>query len=266
MITLMYYIFIFIIGLLIGSFLNVCIYRIPNEESIVKPASHCGSCGVFLKPIDLIPVFSYIFLKGKCRKCGTKFSPRYLFIELLTAIVFSVLFYKYSMSIDFVAAAFLMSVLIAVFFIDLDHKIIPNGLVLTGLVGGVLIFVYNIFYPVAIYNDSNWWNPLLGSVTGSGFLFLVAIVGSLIYKSDESMGMGDVKIFIPIGIFLGWKMCIIALLLSFFIGAISSIIMMIIGTKNRKSTVSFGPSIVTGTFITFVWGWDILNWYIGYIT
>jgi leader peptidase (prepilin peptidase) / N-methyltransferase len=259
---ILFYIYIFILGLLIGSFLNVCIYRIPKEESIINPPSHCTNCGARLTPLDLVPVFSFLVLRGKCRYCGIKISKRYPAIELLTALTFVVLFNKYSLSIDFLAAAFLISILITVFFIDLEHKIIPDGLVITGLVGGLLLIVYNLFKPVQIFGDRAWWTPLAGILPGSGFLFLVALIGIIIYKTDDAMGMGDVKIFAPIGIFLGWKMTIVALLLSIFLGGISSLILLCTGVKERKSTIPFGPFIVVGTFITLMWGWDIVSWYI----
>lgn len=258
-----YYVFIFLLGLAIGSFLNVCIYRIPLGQSIANPPSHCFNCGTRLATLDLIPVFSYLFLRGRCRYCGKKFSARYMFIELLTAGIFTMLFYKYSVTLEFLAAAFLMSILIAVFFIDLDHRIIPNGLVIAGLIGGILVFVYNFVYPFEIYGDRHWYNPLIGAAVGSGTLLLVALIGYLFYKTDDAMGMGDVKIFAPIGILLGWRLTIIALLLAIFIAGISSLVLIIIRKKNRKSTIPFGPFIVTGTFIALMWGYGIISWYTG---
>jgi len=262
---IVYFVFIFILGLIIGSFLNVCICRIPKEQSIVKPPSHCTNCGTRLRPLDLVPILSYIFLKGKCRYCGVKISARYPAVELITALTFVALFYRYSLSVDFCAAAYIMSILIAVFLIDMEHRIIPDGLVITGLAGGLPLIIYNVFKPVQIYGTREWWNPLIGMVTGSGFLFLIAIIGFIIYKSDDAMGMGDVKIFAPIGIFLGWRMTITALLLSVFICGIFSLILIASSKKKKRDTIPFGPFIVTGTFITLMWGWNIVNWYIGRI-
>jgi leader peptidase (prepilin peptidase)/N-methyltransferase len=258
-----YYIFFGVLGLLIGSFLNVCIYRIPNNESIVVKPSHCMKCGHRLGVLDLIPVLSFVFLRGKCRHCGEKISPRYAIVELLTSLTFVILFHEYSLSVDFLASAFMMSILIAVFFIDLDHMIIPDGLVITGLIGGGVLFVYNIFKPVAIYGDRNWWNPLLGGVIGFGLLFLIGIVGNAVYKTEDAMGGGDIKIFAPIGIFLGWKMTIMALLSSFLFGAIIGFIMILLKGREKGTTYAFGPFIVLGTFVTYLFGWDILIWYLG---
>ncbi|ABN52086.1 MAG TPA: prepilin peptidase [Hungateiclostridium thermocellum] len=260
--TVFCYISVALLGLLVGSFLNVCIYRIPNDESVVRPRSHCMKCGHTLGALDLVPVFSYLFLKGRCRYCGEKISPRYALVELLTSVVYLLLFWKYGLSVDFLASAYLMSVLIAVFFIDLDHMIIPNKLVVAALVGGVLPFVYNIFRPMDIYVDRKWWNPLLGAFIGFGFLLLVAIVGYLVYKTDEAMGGGDVKLFAPIGLFLGWKMTIVALFISFVSAGIVSIVLLLLKKKERRSTFVFGPFIVMGTFFTYLFGWELLEWYL----
>ncbi len=257
-----FYVYVSLIGLLIGSFLNVCIYRIPKGESIVNPPSHCPNCGKRLMPIDLVPVFSFIFLRGKCRHCGVKISPRYTIVELLTSITFVLLFYKYGISVDFIASAYLMSILIAVFFIDLEHMIIPDGLVISGLVGGVLLIVYNLFRPVEIYQDRNWWTPLVGMFIGFGVLLLIGILGMLIYRTDEAMGGGDIKLFAPLGIFLGWKMILVCFMLSVVSASVVSVILMIARKKDRKSTIPFGPFIVIGTFLTYFYGWDILNWYL----
>ncbi|NLD50424.1 MAG: prepilin peptidase [Clostridiaceae bacterium] len=257
-----YYIYFALVGLIIGSFLNVCIYRIPREESIVRPPSHCPNCGNRLTFIDLVPVFSFLFLRGKCRHCSAKISPRYAMVELLTSLIFVLLLYKYKLTVDFFAAAYLMSILIAIFFIDLEHMIIPDGLVLAGLVGGIPLVVYNLFRPIEIYGDRNWWTPLVGMLSGFVVLLFIGLVGLLIYKTDEAMGGGDIKLFAPLGLFLGWKLIIVAFLLSVFSAAIVSVILIITKVKSRKSTVPFGPFIVIGTFITYLYGWEILEWYL----
>ena len=255
---------IFIYGLIIGSFVNVLIFRIPQGKSIVTPPSACTNCGSRLTPLDLVPVFSYVFLRGKCRHCGTRISPRYPLVELITAGVFVILYYKYGLSVPFFAFAFLMTLLIAIFFIDIDHRIIPNGLVLIALAGGLLLFIYNILSPMPeVFGDSKWWTPLAGLLPGSGFLLVVAILGSLIYKTDDAMGMGDVKLMATIGMFLGWKLCLIALFISVILGGVLSLLLMVTGIKKRKDTVAFGPFIVIGAFTTIMWGWDLLSWYLG---
>lgn len=250
-------VFIGLLGLLIGSFLNVCIYRIPKKESIAIPPSHCMNCNTRLKVLDLIPAFSYIFLKGKCRYCGQKISIRYPIIELITAVIFIAIYWKYSLTVDFFAYAYLMSILIAVFFIDIDYMIIPNKLVISALVGGMSVIIYNCFSPMEIYKDTIWWNPIVGMFLGSGILMIFAIVGMAMYKSKEVMGMGDIKILLPIGIFVGWKMIIVVLYLAIINAAIVCLVLISLKIKGRKSAVPFGPFIVIATFITIMWGWKI---------
>lgn len=249
-------------GLIFGSFINVCIYRIPLGQSIIKPPSHCIKCNTRLGPRDLVPVFSYIFNRGRCRYCKEAISPRYTFIELLTAAVYVLLYMKYSISVEFFASIFLMSVLTVVFFIDTDHRIIPDGLVLTALAAGIALTLYNIFRPVEFYMDRKWWNPLAGVAAGSGVLFLVFLLGVLIYRSDDAMGMGDVKIFAPVGLFLGWRLTLTALFLCIFMAAVTSLFLIVLKLKDRKGTIPFGPFIVTGTFIALMWGDAIVSWYL----
>jgi len=258
------YVYVILLGLIIGSFVNVLIYRIPRKKSIVIQPSSCTSCGHRLTAVDLVPVFSYIFLRGRCRHCGERISPRYPLIELLTAAVFIMLFVKYGFTVPFFAFAYLMMILIAVFFIDIEYKIIPNGLVLAAMAGGLLLFIYNMIHPVPeVFGDDKWWTPVAGMLPGSGFLLLVAVLGSLIYGT-EAMGMGDVKLMAPIGLFLGWKLCITALVSSVMLGGIISLVLMLLGIKKRKDTVAFGPFIVIGTFAAIMWGWELVEWFLNY--
>lgn len=255
---------IFVFGLVIGSFINVLIYRIPQGKSIVSPPSACRSCGSRLTLQDLIPVLSYLVLRGKCRHCAERISTRYPLVELITAVIFVTLYYKFGFSAPFLAFAYLMTILIAIFFIDIDHRIIPNGLVLAGLAGGLAVFIYNLICPMPeVFADTKWWTPLAGLLPGTVFLLIVAIAGSLLYKTDDAMGMGDVKLMAPVGLFLGWKLCLIALFISVILGGVLSLLLMVTGIKKRKDTVAFGPFIVAGTFITIMWGWDLLYWYLG---
>lgn len=258
------YIVVCALGLAIGSFVNVLICRVPEGKSIVTPPSACMKCGARLKTLDLVPVFSYIFLKGRCRYCGAKISTRYPAVELLTAAVYLALLSNFGLTVAFFAYAFLMTILIAVLFIDYDHRIIPDELVIAGLAGGAAIFACNLFVPgQLLYGDEKWWTPLLGLVAASGILMLIAIIGSLIYKTDDAMGMGDVKLLAPIGVFLGWKLGFAALFFSVLIAGIVSVLLIVLRIKDKKDTIPFGPFIVVGTFITIMWGWDIIFWYIG---
>jgi leader peptidase (prepilin peptidase)/N-methyltransferase len=256
------YAIVFIFGLFAGSFANVLIYRIPLKKSIIAPRSACTNCGTKLAMPDLVPVLSYILLGGKCRYCGAGISPEYLIVELLTAGVFTILFAFYGLSVPFFVFAYLMTILISIFFIDIRYKIIPNGLVAAGLAGGAVFFVINLFMPFEeIFGDDKWWTPLAGLFPGSVFLLLVALIGSFIYKTDDVMGMGDVKLMAAIGIFLGWRLCFAALFISVILGGLVSVFLILFRFKKRRDTVAFGPFIVAGTFATILFGRYILQNY-----
>ncbi|NJD03569.1 MAG: prepilin peptidase [Ruminiclostridium sp.] len=258
------YIFIFIFGLALGSFVNVLIYRVPEGKSIIAPPSACPSCGKRLSPLDLIPVVSWLLLMGKCRYCKARISPRYLFVELLTGAAVIGLFLKFGTSFAFLAFTYLIVILIAIFFIDADHRIIPDELVIAGLAGGVIVMAYNILFPgQMIYGGGKWWLPLAGILSGSGLLLLVAIIGMLVYRTDDAMGMGDVKLFAPIGMFLGWQLTLEALFLSIILAGIASLLLIILRKKNKKDTIPFGPFIVIGAYLCIILGWDIIKWYTG---
>ena len=246
-----------------GTLANLIIVRVPKNLLIFKKLCRCNYCGKELRVRDVLPIIGYAAQMGRCSCCKTKISIRFPAVEIITAGVFTLLYARYKFSAQFLAFAFIVVILIAVAFIDIDHRIIPNGLVLSGLVGGIPVIIYHIFDPLPIYGDDAWWEPLLGLLPGTLFLFVIFLLGLLIYKSDEVMGMGDIKLFAPIGLFLGWRMCILALITAIVLAGISSLILMLTGTKKRKDTIPFGPFIVLGTLISMLAGWDILIWYFG---
>lgn len=230
------HIIILIFGAVLGVFLNTGICCIPEGRPIIK-----------------FPL--------KLDSFRTKSTFRFILVEILTVTALILLFYRYGITTDFIVFAYLMSLLIMVFFIDIDHRIVPDELVIAGLAGSVPVLIYNIVNPFRIYGDNKWWNPLAGILPGAGFLFLIVVFGLLLYKTDDAMGMGDVKIFIPIGIFLGWRMCIFCLFISIILAGFASLVLLLSGKKKRKDTIPFGPFIVIGTFITIMWGLEIVNYY-----
>jgi len=244
-----------IAGMCVGSFLNVCIYRIPLKKSIVLPHSHCPNCGSKIRKTDLIPVISYIILGGKCRECKKPISIQYPVVELLTGLLWLLTFLRYGFTIETVAAIFLITVLIPVAFIDLKYMIIPNGLVISGLVGGTGVFLFHaLCRPVIFYDSPLWYAPLIGMVSASGILFFIALIAFAIYRNDGGMGMGDVKIYLPIGLVLGLKLTLSSLIMSFLIASIFSVILMILKKLNRKSAIPFGPFIVMSVVLTVLAG------------
>lgn len=240
--------FIFVLGLIIGSFLNVCIYRIPIDISIITPLSICKNCETKLKPIDLFPVISWICLKRKCRYCGKSISIRYMMIELFTGILFSILFHKIGFDLVLIPYFILLSILIVISFIDLDYYIIPNKVILFAL---IIFMVLNVFLKYI-----EWKDAFLGAFIGGAFLLFIAVV-------TGGMGMGDVKLMTVIGLYLGWKNIIISLFLSFIIGGVFGTGLLIFKVKGRKDAIPFGPWIALATYITMVTGSGIMTWYIG---
>jgi len=255
----MYYgieiILIFILGLTVGSFSNVCICRIPKNESIVFPASHCPKCRSKIKPVDNIPLLSYILLKGRCRNCKSKISIQYPIVELLTGLIYLIIYLAYGLSTQTLIYIILSSALVIIAFIDLQKQIVPDVISLPGIVIG---FIISFFVPYITFVNSG-----LGVIVGGGIILIIGMAGSVIFKK-EAMGGGDVKLAAMIGAFLGWRYIIISLFLGFFLGALAGIILIISKIKSREDTVPFGPFIVLGSFITLLWGEKIITWYIGF--
>jgi leader peptidase (prepilin peptidase) / N-methyltransferase len=237
--------FIFVFGAVVGSFLNVCIFRLPAEASIVKPRSQCPYCHHPIRNCDNIPLISFIILRGKCRDCGGKISWRYPLVELITALLALLLFLKFSLTLSFLIFFIFTAVLIVITFIDLDHQIIPDILTLPGIPIFCLAAIFLLKLP--------WLETLLGLLIGGGILFTIAFVYELISKR-EGMGGGDIKLLAMIGGFLGWKSLIFVLLFSSFSGAVVGITAMIIKKRDMKYAVPFGPFLSAAAVTYLFWG------------
>lgn len=243
---------IFIYGLLIGSFLNVCIYRIPRSESIAWPGSHCPKCNHKLRWYDNIPLLSYLILKGKCRYCNESISKQYPIVEFLNAIIYIIMYFNFGYSIDFIFYSLLFSILILITFIDLKEMIIPDLLVIVILILSVLYKGINYF----LYSISPNILSSLGGMFLAGGLFLAIVI-----LSRGGMGGGDVTLIAALGFVLGVKYILFNILLSFILGAIISVFLLATKFKTRKDPIPFGPFIVLAFFITVLWGQVIINWY-----
>jgi len=248
-------ILVIVIGLVVGSFLNVCIYRIPNGMSIVKPRSKCTNCDHQIKSWENIPVLSYLLLGGKCSNCKTKISIRYPLIELLTAAVYWLIFYRLGLTIDSLLLMILFSVVIVLTFIDIDFQILPNKLL---IIAAIPILIY-----ILLNNLDRIVYHFAGAIVLLLVFLLIGYIGKLVYKVD-SMGMGDVKYAAIIGLLLGLKLGILAFILSFFTAAIMVVVLTILKKVDRKQRLAFGPFLSIGLFIAFFWGQNIINWYLGF--
>jgi leader peptidase (prepilin peptidase) / N-methyltransferase len=238
-------IFAFIFGAAIGSFLNVCIYRLPAEGSIVKPLSQCPHCKHPIRFYDNIPIISFFILKAKCRDCGCKISWRYPLVEFISALLSLLLFVKFGLTWKLLVFFIFTSVLIVITFIDIDHQIIPDVLTLPGIPIFFLLAVFVLKVP--------WLEALIGLLIGGGVLLAIAFVYELLTKR-EGMGGGDIKLLAMIGGFLGWKSLIFILLFSSLLGAIVGISAMIIKKQDTKYAVPFGPFLSAAAVAYLFWG------------
>jgi leader peptidase (prepilin peptidase) / N-methyltransferase len=243
-----------LLGLVTGSFLNVCIYRLPRKESLVWPGSHCPSCGRRLTAPELVPVLSYLILKGKCRTCGFSIPARYPVVEAVTGVVFYWAAANANGSLDFARSALFLTGLIVVFFIDLEHGLIPDSVTLPLLAVGL---------GFAAAGGESVFQDRLSAAGGGFFLFWgIYLVGTWLLKK-EAMGGGDLKLAAMMGAFLGVRMLAVGLFLGFLFGALVSLWLMATGRKHARDAVPFGPMLAMGGVVAFMKGADIINWYGG---
>ncbi len=242
-----------IFGALIGSFLNVCIFRLPKGESIVWPGSHCPYCKKPIKAYDNIPILSFILLRGKCRECHSPISVQYPLVEGVTALSSLFLLTTFGPSLSYLVYFIFIVSLIVITVIDLYHQIIPDVISLPGIGIGLLASL--------IIPQITFLNSLIGILLGGGSLFIVATVYQWLFKR-EGMGGGDVKLLAMIGAFLGWKSVILTILLSSLIGSITGIIIMVLKGKDFKYAIPFGPFLSLGAVIALFYGESLINWYL----
>jgi leader peptidase (prepilin peptidase)/N-methyltransferase len=249
----MWYIVSIILGAMIGSFLNVCIFRLPKEESIIWPGSHCPHCKKQIKFYDNIPLISYLLLKGKCRHCKKPISFQYPLIEGITALSSLFLIMKFGPSLSYLFYFAFVAALIVITVIDLYHQIIPDAISLPGIGVGLLASL--------LIPQITFFNSLIGILLGGGSLFIVATFYQWLFKR-EGMGGGDIKLLAMIGAFLGWKAVLLTILLSSFIGSVTGILMMVVKGKDFKYAIPFGPFLSLGAVISLFYGQNIINWYL----
>ena len=237
----------FIYGIVFGSFFNVVGLRIPKKESIVSPPSHCTTCDRKLGVLDLVPVFSYIFLRGKCRGCKSRISVVYPLMELTTGSLFALSYYKFGFGLELVVAILFISLLVIITVSDIAYMLIPNKVLLPF---AVALFSARLLTPLA-----PWWDSLLGAAVGFSILFLIAVV------SRGGMGGGDIKLFFVIGLVLGTLHTLLTLFLASIIGTIIGLIVVKRTGQSRKTPIPFGPSIALAAVIAYFFGPDIVEWY-----
>lgn len=269
---------VFWFGACMGSFLNVCIYRIPREESVIRPRSHCPACGTLIAWYDNIPLVSYLALRARCRHCASRISPRYFIVETLVAVLFVLAWLKLGPAATprplGLAPVHSLSIVIiywlAVFgltlgtFVDFEHMIIPDRVSIGGMVSGIAL---SLIVP-ALHHQTTYYGglgaSLTGAVTGFGMLWGVAILGKLIFKKD-AMGFGDVKLMGAIGAYMGWIAVLFTVMISSLLGAVVGVSLVAAGKKEMQSRIPYGPYIALAALIWILWGPTIWNAYINFL-
>lgn len=260
---MMPYLFAFLTGLIIGSFLNVCIYRVPEGRSIVSPASRCPSCGTPIRWYDNIPVLSFLVLSGRCRACGARLSLQYPLVELLNALLYLLVLYRVGYDAVGVAIAYciLISSLLVIFFIDLRHQIIPDGITLPGTVIAIILGAAMLPDPFSPHQVLGLRASLIGALAGGGGFYLIAAAGRMILKKD-AMGGGDIKMMAMLGGILGWKGVILTTFLGSLIGSVTGVTLIMWKGREWGGRIPFGPYLAVGALVSLLWGHELLRWYL----
>lgn len=243
-------------GLVLGSFINVCIWRIPIKKSIVHPPSACPHCGEKIKFYDNIPVVSYLLLLGKCRNCRQPISFRYPAVEALVGLLSLALFIRYGLTYQYLFFLLFAGSLVTVTFIDLDHQIIPDVISLPGILAGFLVSL--------LPGPVSWLDSLIGIVAGGGILWLIAFVYERI-TGKQGMGGGDVKLLAMIGGWMGWKALPFILLISSLAGTVIGGGALLLAGKGVRVRIPFGPFLSLGALLYFFFGPELTQWYYGLI-
>ncbi len=246
-----------VLGLAIGSFLNVVIWRVPRKESVVRPPSHCPQCDTPIRPADNVPVFSWLLLRGKCRHCGNPIPVRYPLVEASNGVLFAAVTLRFGASWELPAYLVLTAALLAISMIDLEHFIVPDRITAPLTVSALALL------GLAALAEANGWRfgrTLLGGVVFFAFLLVL----NLLYP--KGMGFGDVKLSFSLGLYLGWLgwgQVFLGGFLAFLLGAVVGLGLIATKIKTRKDVVPFGPFLALGAMLTILWGDPILRWYVG---
>jgi leader peptidase (prepilin peptidase)/N-methyltransferase len=246
--------FAFLFGAIVGSFLNVCIHRLPKGESVVAPRSRCPACGNAIRAWDNIPLVSFLLLRGRCRDCGQPISWRYPLVEGLTGLLFALTVGRFGLTALTASLLCLVAALVVIAFVDLDHQIIPNAITLPGIPVGLLVGLAVGGPPIL--------DRILGALTGAGFLYLVLLYGSALYGQD-AMGEGDLNLMALVGAFLGWQAVVLTLLVGCLSGSVIGLTLIALRRLGRREHIPFGPFLVLGALVSLFWGDAIVRWYAG---
>ncbi len=245
-----------LVGLCIGSFLNVCIHRLPREESIVSPGSRCGACGTPVLWFDNVPVLSYLMLRGRCRACGAHYSARYLVVEVITAVAFAVTATVFEPGPLLVVRLVFVAMLVALFFIDLEHQLLPDAITFPGIAIGLA---------ASVWLEPGFQASAIGAALGAAILLAIRWVWKRVTGID-GMGLGDVKMLAMIGAMLGWQDVWLVLFVASLTGAVVGVGLAVLGRGSMKTRLPFGTFLAIAALLASLWGGPVIAWYVGLIT
>jgi len=238
-------------GALIGSFLNVCIYRLPARESLVRPGSRCPHCKTPIAWYDNVPILSYLWLQGRCRSCRAGIAWRYPLVEALNAAGYGFIVWRFGATVTALVYALLFSALIVVSCIDLDHMIVPDRITLPGIALGLAVGTFLL---------PRWWDSIGGLLLGGGLLYFMAWISPYLF-GKEGMGGGDIKLLAMIGAFLGWQQVLLTVIVGGLVGAVVGVALIGARVMPRGAYIPFGPFLSFGAVVAMLYGTELLAWY-----
>ncbi len=254
--TLIHYFIVFIFGSIIGSFLNVCIYRMPRGLSIIIPASRCPSCSAVIKPYDNIPILSFIILGGKCRNCRSRIPLRYPLVEAINALMYTAVLWRFGSGWHTPVLFAFCSAMIVITFIDLDFQIIPDVITLPAIPIGLITGALLLPDPFARSSILGFREAIAGILSGGGLFYIIAVL------SRGGMGGGDIKMMAMVGAFMGWKAVLLTTFSGSLLGSIIGVFLMVFKGRGRKTKIPFGPFLASGAILTLFYGQEILALYL----
>lgn len=259
-------VFVFLMGACIGSFLNVCIYRIPRDESLVWPGSHCPHCGKPIAFYNNVPILSYLLLRGRCRDCKERISSRYVLVEALVGVLFLLVWLRHGIDVRTPIYWMIVSGLVVGTFVDFEHMIIPDRISLGGIAAGLVLSPLVPSLHEKATALEGFTAAVVGAALGAGILWLVGVFGKIIFKKD-AMGLGDVKLLGGIGALLGWRSVLFTIIISSVLGSFVGVGLILTRKKELQSRIPYGPYLALAAILWILWGsewWEMyVNWLAG---
>ena len=268
--TILIYIVVVLFGLVFGSFLNVCIDRLPAKKSLFSPPSHCDGCGRRLSAFEMLPVASYLLLGGKCRTCGAKIPIRVLAVELLTGLVFALSYWRFGLEPVFYITVFWCMVFILIIFIDMEHQLILNKITYPAAVIAIIILAIDTLFPdigllnnLRIFDHTNMIpvNSLVSGLLGGGIFFIFFTLVFIV--NPRGLGMGDIKLAALIGLTTGFPLVFVAMFVGIVFGGVVAVFLILLRKKGRKDVIPYGVFLGVGPIVAMLWGAGIFSWYLG---